>query len=540
MSLTNPDIALEYVTKNRLRLIDEDIKSNVKNSEFFDIKFLISSQISKYLYGYLDIDDLENLNLVSKTIHKIIGQRLFDVCNVNIKKTIDEYKDGDKVINFQNINIKMLGREYILRITNMGLTYDDTFNVSSYGHIFNIEYVTSIKFSYGKISVDDMLRFVNLREIIFSQGLYGDHDMSYLKSFKSLEIVKIERPYYGDLSILKEMRNLKVLKLFITKNNSSIIKDLENLKDLTLTYSTYNRTIDIFTITLCKNLKRFTFIDEKTSNYNSDANYLINFERCERLKHVTFGTENSPIINPIGLRSIKTMILENCKHILDDENVKYLTNVTSLRIRSRNGYDCDVKYIKDMTSLKILHIDKYIISSDIDIISSVKNLKILSVTPSMSNDSFIENVHRLTRLTSLNLKNVFINDLNFITPLINLQHLTLDVYFNKPVKCLRDIPLKTIVFGYHFNQDIDDLPTTLESVTFGLMFNKKIDRLKDTKGLKFLTLGTDFNKSLAPLYNLQHFEILIINNIKDIDYLSYIKEIPHIKNLKRFVIEPPI
>jgi hypothetical protein len=458
--------------------------------------------------------------MVSKTTHNA-GQQLRDVCDINIKKIIDEYKDGDKIINFRNIYIK---------------DYDE-FNVSSYIHVFNVEYVTSMTI-YENLS-NDTLKFINLREIVFSRMLRSKYDISYLGSLKFLEVIKFDFLYYEDLSVLKEIKNLKVLKLFINKNNSSIIKDLKNLEELNLIYPSYDRTNDEFTITLQKNLKTFVFMDQEFANYKNSANYLIDFERCERLKHVTFGTENSPIVNPIGLGNVRTLILKNCKHVLNDDNAKFLTNVISLNINSKNGYDCDVQYIRYMTSLKYLYFNKVYITSDMNAISSIKTLRSLSLSTSIYTDSLADGLVRLTSLTSLYLEFSFMDNAKFIGSLVHLQHLKLNDFFNRSIKFLKDLPLKTIKFGIVFNKDINDMPSTLEEIVFGQMFNKKIDRLKDIKNLRSLTLGKDFSESLIPLSTLEHFDTLIINHTKkdiskhsDYGTYKYVRDIPLIKNLK--------
>jgi hypothetical protein len=60
----------------------------------------------------------------------------------------------------------------------------------------------------------------------------------------------------------------------------------------------------------------------------------------------------------------------------------------------------------------------------------------------------------------------------------NIKHISFNNSFNKNVDALNFLPnIESIVFGYKFNQRVDNLPETLTSLTFNNNFNRSVNKL---------------------------------------------------------------
>src|SRR3990167_9269662 len=73
----------------------------------------------------------------------------------------------------------------------------------------------------------------------------------------------------------------------------------------------------------------------------------------------------------------------------------------------------------------------------------------------------------------------------------------LELQINSPLNFVKFPKFLThLVFGKHFNQDIEDVtfPPTLISITFGRDFNQPIHGVKFPSSLQSITFGQDFNQ----------------------------------------------
>jgi hypothetical protein len=57
--------------------------------------------------------------------------------------------------------------------------------------------------------------------------------------------------------------------------------------------------------------------------------------------------------------------------------------------------------------------------------------------------------------------------------------------------------LKSIKFGYHFNQSVDKLPQSITSIQFGEHFNQSVDKLPQS--ITSIQFGSYFNQSVDNL-----------------------------------------
>ena len=91
-----------------------------------------------------------------------------------------------------------------------------------------------------------------------------------------------------------------------------------------------------------------------------------------------------------------------------------------------------------------------------------------------------------------------------------LVYLKLGDNFNKPIKKL-PVSLKQLELGHYFNHPVNELPSGLTHLTFGFCFNQMIPKLP--KSLTHLTLGTNFNVRINKLpHGLTH--LIFVKNSK--------------------------
>ena len=68
--------------------------------------------------------------------------------------------------------------------------------------------------------------------------------------------------------------------------------------------------------------------------------------------------------------------------------------------------------------------------------------------------------------------------------------------FNRPINNLPN-SIKTLKFGFSFDQSVDNLPNSIENLTFGYRFNQPVRNLPNS--IKDLRFGIEFNESLDDL-----------------------------------------
>lgn len=93
-------------------------------------------------------------------------------------------------------------------------------------------------------------------------------------------------------------------------------------------------------------------------------------------------------------------------------------------------------------------------------------------------------------------------ELNYIPDYLKLIKGTVKIKFsdefNSSIKKLKTFNFITeIIFGYFFNQPIDDLPNSIKYLTLGQYFNQPLNKLP--KSITHLTIGFAFNQTLDKL-----------------------------------------
>lgn len=76
-------------------------------------------------------------------------------------------------------------------------------------------------------------------------------------------------------------------------------------------------------------------------------------------------------------------------------------------------------------------------------------------------------------------------------------HLIFHAFFDACVDILVTSHLTNITFGDYFNQNVDNLPSSLVHLTFGAAFDRPVDRLPAS--LKHITFGRNFNEKVNHL-----------------------------------------
>ena len=124
----------------------------------------------------------------------------------------------------------------------------------------------------------------------------------------------------------------------------------------------------------------------------------------------------------------------------------------------------------------------------------------------------------------------------------SIINLTLDYKFNQPIDNLPS-SIQNLTLGYCFNQEINDLPSSLINLTLGSNFNQKIDNLPSS--LINLTLGEKFNRKINNLpqsickikFETHYYNRKIKklpSNLKTIDISGMSSKLVVIKKLKKF------
>jgi hypothetical protein len=75
--------------------------------------------------------------------------------------------------------------------------------------------------------------------------------------------------------------------------------------------------------------------------------------------------------------------------------------------------------------------------------------------------------------------------------------------------------LTSIVFGYHFNRRVDNLPLSLKSIVFGRTFNQIVDNLPST--VTSIVFGWHFDQKISQQFfdNLPNLKTLKISSKHD-------------------------
>jgi hypothetical protein len=174
-------------------------------------------------------------------------------------------------------------------------------------------------------------------------------------------------------------------------------------------------------------------------------------------------------------------------------------------------------------------------------ISSTKDLHRLSIDEISFNDNFNGKVDLFSHLRIINFGFYFnqnvdnlpssVKEINFgpyfEQKIDNLPESIISLkfgsYFNQSVDHLPN-SLENLSFGYYFNNEVNNLPQSLKSLSFGRRFNKNVDKLPN--GITSLVFGSEFNQ---PVNNLpSSLEILEFgwDFNQDVDQLpSSVKEI---------------
>mgnify|MGYP001773748273 FL=1 len=165
-------------------------------------------------------------------------------------------------------------------------------------------------------------------------------DISVLKHLTKLKELNLSGNPVSDLSALKDLKHLKNLDLRKTKvADLSSINSIKTLKNLTYGYMKNTDTIDISQIKDLTNLEFLSLGDIKIKNFHVLNNFK-NLTFFSPPKSVT--VEDMKML--IDLKKLKTLSLDNNKHITNIDFLLNFPNIEQLSLRNTS--------IKDISVLK--------------------------------------------------------------------------------------------------------------------------------------------------------------------------------------------
>lgn len=233
----------------------------------------------------------------------------------------------------------------------------------------------------------------------------------------------------------------------------------------------------------------------------------------------------------------------------DREAIRYATCNKHFYEHLLKYYKCKLYYWNDTIPQGQCNVRKLLVREYVGF-SAFRNT-ITHLEFSFSFNLLVNDLDRFTKVTELNFGAYFNQQLDYLPP--NLIRLTFGYCFNRPLHNLPTLPhLESICFGEHFDQPIENiplfkgkithirfgtlstfnqpvnnhLPTTLQSLVFGSHFNQNVNHLPPT--LSILGFGESFNQPIHQLPNtLQYIEFGREFN-QNIDSLSSLTNLTHL------------
>lgn len=194
-----------------------------------------------------------------------------------------------------------------------------------------------------------------IEKLDLTQGYYSDKDFQYLKDLKNLKILKIGTTRTGPG------------RLYYLENGFSKYDDYRKISKLELNVIKFQRLLKEGVLTsdsLIRELRTYGILENLTE---LDISFIANFWGCFSY-----------------LRSADKLVKLNVSHVsLLDEDFKILgemKNLTSLNVNDTPLNDKSFKYLKGLKNLKSLDLTgNYISDKSINIIATFKKLEKLSI-----------------------------------------------------------------------------------------------------------------------------------------------------------------
>jgi len=432
--------------------------------------------IFKYIFSYLNSNDIIPIVTLSKNTNKIIKELDLEIIEYDIDR-------AHKIFKTYN-NIKL--------------------NLIINGNIKNNKKLNDIKNNIISFRNKGKSPTVNMENLEYLNINFNEIENMKFK-LKKLKHIYINNPYISksinisNVNSLKYLNNIEILELEVGISISLSLADFRNLKKLNCRCCTYMK--------------------------NEDIKNLINLELLCIINNLEI--TNDAFKN---LGKIKTLLLYNT--LVTSEVLKYLPNIEILSLDNRSIRYDDYKYMENVKKFKLLDLSCDNKISD----ENIKNIDIehiiLSNNDTITISGLGKNIKKIDLERNSTIKNEDLKKLDLIY--LNLS--TNNVITDEGLKFCKNLKILNL---YSNSQITDEGLKEMKNLEYlNLKYrttgiNNKItdNSLKELKKLKHLNL--EFNKNITndgikTLTNLEYLNIKYNTNIT-IDALLNLKNLKEIE-----------
>ena len=360
------------------------------------------------------IDNLKKM-IANKQIsfhHPSIQQSLQDYMRDNTDE--EELRDYmNNLVKYKLIRMNYEPNKIILKCNH----FEDRYNQLTvlYKNNPNIKHLTIYRCNINLNNIKLISEFTNLRELVLIAVNLQTTSGFYIKNLNKIITLKIQGDKHLkliDYENITSMQTITHLDLYhsiiLSINNGKIFKligDMKQLRVLNLANTAYNtHTInDSYYSEAIKNLPNLE---------------VLNLKMCQL---------SGSCLSNLKTRSLSDLNLS--VNMIDNEGIKNISKINSLRVLKLNGNDSngnnlDIQPIFNMKNLEELELSDFFKFTTLNL-SNIKttSLSLLNLSSNDINNEDIENLSKINSLKILNLSDIDFDEEINLQPLFNMTQL---------------------------------------------------------------------------------------------------------------------
>ena len=254
-------------------------------------------------------------------------------------------------------------------------------------------------------------------------------------------------------------------------------------------------------------------VEQKLGISNPTSTDMLNLKELHfnHIRNLT-GLEHAKNLTSFYMSGNKYMRVNKPRSSFDISVLSSLTNLKILTLQN-----CSIEDISALSSLKkleTLNLNNNNISGDLSALFSLINLKSLSLSRNRIND--ISHLSSLRNLRTLDLYTNQISDISALSPLVKLESLSLER--NQKIRDINAlsslINLNVLSLSFNSIEDVSALSSLTDLTTLRLYDNKirDISAFSSLRNLKYLSLRHNFVKDASVLSSLPQLQSVDLRN----------------------------
>lgn len=546
--IVEPKITGNSIVKTDVEIIlDEDRVKAYATDGYCLVKLSDLSDFSDITKGKVFNIKIDNNTLNKPSIVKFKDELLEDILRKKLNKPYGRL-DKEMLLYVESLKEGEISKaknelidDLLPPVKEEKLSIENTYGIEYLTNLKELELLSTIK-SEDKNRVKNLS---NLKSLKLRLPLV--YDIEFLKELGLLEELDIDRT--ESVKVLGELNNLKKLTLVTKAYDLSPLSKLNNLTDLTLTIYDLKKTKFLEFLKDMDNLKKLKLninikdsIDLKERRYYDDYGYIktedfINNDCFKELNNLdelelTLNISSSDTIKDLSFLKNYTSVTNlniAMKKEQSLEGIEHLKNLKKLKIYNKNGNTPrDIRLLESLTSLEILDLD-YQNITDLEPIRNMKNLKELYISNNPSKISSFEPLEKLTNIKTLKVSTLGqkeaneSRELSFLENLNKLENLEISGYRINDISWIKKMyNLKIINLSKNNITDISPLKKLINIKDMNLSDNKikNIDVLKNKEKLRELDISSNNISKLPNEFYLPNLEVLKCsqNEIQNISF----------------------